>query len=361
MRIAEAQITPFEARFKGDGFAVSYGRLTHLRHRLLRLVAEDGSEGWGEIERKPATDEDAAETEEDRLMPALAGRTLAEVPTLAAKARAPEHGWPGCAVALALEMAWLDLIGRRTGLSVSALLGGPAEGAVPALLGLSCETPESIAEQITERGQGFANVQIKLGTGAIAEDLVRIEAALGALRPGQHLFADFNGILPRELALSALAAVTDPRLTWEEPCRTLDDNLACAAALTRPVLLDQCIADLPTLMRAIGAGLPQGVTGISIKPFYLGGLSVARTARDLATAMGVPMRIDGPWCGPLAAAASVHLALGVPEDLLLFSANLTDPLEASPSMLDASQPGRVATLPGSGLGPIPAALTGSRP
>jgi hypothetical protein len=38
------------------------------------------------------------------------------------------------------------------------------------------------------------------------------------------------------------------------------------------------------------------------------------------------MRIDGPWCGDIATAAILHLALGAPPDLLIAGCDLREPL-----------------------------------
>lgn len=355
MKIARVEILPFLARYRGEGFAVSYGRLTELRHRLVRLTTECGAMGVGEIQRKPASNEDAAEREEDRLMPVLEGRQVADLPAIATALRS--QGWRGRALALAFETAFWDLAGRRMGTPLSALLGGPAGGDVPALLGLSCDAPDVVAAQLQDRGAGYASVQVKLGTGTIANDMARVVAALDALHPGQRFYADFNGALPREVALEVLPGIDDPRLIWEEPCATLDDNLACAAALACPVLLDQCVGGPEPLMHVIKVrDSAPGIAGVSVKAFYFGGLGPARQARDICVAAGLPLRIDGPWCGPIGASAAVHLALGTPAELLLFSADLTDPLEPGPRMTSAPAPGRVAPVPGPGLGALPGEL-----
>lgn len=345
MRVSQVEFAPYRPALAGNGFAVSYGRLTALDHRLLRLRFEDGAAVVGEVIRMPGRATDEAAAMEDRLLPLLRGAAFADLPALAATIRG--QGPSARGLALAVECAFHDMLGRRSGLPVSVLLGGPAEGDVPALLGLSCETPDEMAAAFTARGAGHANVQIKLGTGSLEDDIARIRALLPLLEPGQTLYADFNGVLTYDLASEALAQIDHPALVWEEPCRTLDDNLALAYLFSRPILLDQCIDSLDGYRRAL---TETRLHGVSIKPFYLGGLAPARTARDLCAAAGVRFRIDGPWCGPVGAAASLHLALGAPPELLLFSADLTDPLAENGRAMRHPAPGRVAPPPGPGLG-----------
>ena len=70
----------------------------------------------------------------------------------------------------------------------------------------------------------------------------------------------------------------------------------------------------------------------------------------MAVAAGMPCRIDGPWSGQVANAASLHLALGADPELLMFSGDLTGPLETASDLIRHPAPGRVAPAPGPGLG-----------
>lgn len=348
MRIARVETAPFRPAFNGGGFAVSYGRLHRLDHRLVRLTLEDGRTGIGEILRQPATDTTAAFTCEDRALPGLQGLRLGDLP--AAISGFAAEGDDSRGLCMGLETAFYDLVGRVADLPVSALLGGSGTGDVPALLGLSCETPDEMAAEIRAHGGDHQMIQIKLGTGTLAQDLERLDAVLPLIAPGQTLLADFNGILNVDEALAVLPTIDHPCLMWEEPCRTLTENTRVARAVPRPVLFDQCVNSLSAVMTALSDG---AAAAIAAKPFYLGGLTVARTARDLSAAAGRPMRIDGPWCGQIGSAAALHVAVGAPPDLLMFSGDLTGPLDAGNAMMCHPVPGRVGPVAGAGLGPVP--------
>ena len=69
-----------------------------------------------------------------------------------------------------------------------------------------------------------------------------------------------------------------------------------------------------------------------VKPALIGGLNTARQIRDLCTEAGIKMRIDGPWCGDIARAAIVHLAMGAPPDLLIAGCELREPLTRNPDL-----------------------------
>ena len=54
---------------------------------------------------------------------------------------------------------------------------------------------------------------------------------------------------------------------------------------------------------------------------------MARDLLDRCAKKGTRVRIDGPWCGDLGAAAVLHLAAGVEPELLIASCDLREPLD----------------------------------
>ena len=80
-----------------------------------------------------------------------------------------------------------------------------------------------LAATIERFGIGFAVLLVPaVAMGATLPVLVK------ALAPEQTILADFNGALDVATALETLRAFHDPRLVWEEPCRTVEENLAVA-------------------------------------------------------------------------------------------------------------------------------------
>lgn len=350
MKIVQVEIIPFEPRFSGDGYAMSHVVQKVLYGRLIRLTTEDGQFGVGEIVRKSRLDPAETSAVEDAALLALDGIAIADLPGLLNGWR--ERGLPLLALVFGVELAMLDLIGRNANMPLSALLGGPRTGSVGAYLSLSAEAPENMARLVRARS-GYPVVQAKLGIDDIDTDMRRVEAVLGAMAPDQKLLADFNGALKPGDALRALPAIRDPRLTWEDPCLAYDDLADVARGLDAPVMFDMCMDGTVTFLRAIRDGV---AASLVIKPPFVGGVSVARTLRDLCIAARIPFRVDGPWSGPLAAASAIHLALGVPEDLLICSADLTDPFDDDYALIRHPAPGQIAAAKGLGLGPIPKGL-----
>ena len=88
-------------------------------------------------------------------------------------------------------------------------------------------------------------------------------------------------------------------------------------------MADQCVKEAGLAKQAVDDQL---MSSLCIKPAFLGGLTVARDVRDYCVSGGMQMRIDGPWCGDIATAAILHLAVGAPPDLLIAGCDLREPL-----------------------------------
>ncbi|MEO7940288.1 MAG: enolase C-terminal domain-like protein [Burkholderiaceae bacterium] len=345
MRITHVQVAPFEPAFAGNGYAMSVGRQTVLSGRLVRLVDADGQSGTGEIVRPPVYDPVELAALEDQHLPRLAGVDLADLPGLLAHWRGAGKLLQG--LVFGVELAMLDLMGRKLGVPVWALLGGAAARSVPEYLSLSCEEPEVMADIVRRHSASFAVIQAKLGTGDLAQDLARVRAVLAVVRPDQSLLADFNGALTPDDAIRGLPEIDDPRLMWEEPCDDYDDTLAVAQSIRAPVMFDQCLADLSTCVRAIRDG---AAAAMVIKSDSIGGLTIGRTVRDMCAAAGMRVRIDGWWAGQIAAAGALHLAIGATPATMMASIDLTDPIDTARDLIVKPAPGRVAPAPGAGLG-----------
>lgn len=238
MRIARVDVRPCEPGFFGDGYKMSFVIQRALANRYVRLVLEDGTYGTGEMSRSPVWPKAEQETLEAPCLAALPGTALADLPALMAGWRASKRL---TGVAFGVELAMLDLLGRRAGVPVSTLLGGPGTGDAPECVSLGCVAPAALAETIRTRGTGFAVIQAKLSGEDLEADVARVDAALSAMTPEQELLADFNGALTPDQAIPILRARTDPRLIWEEPCDTYAENAEVGRAIATPLMMDQCL------------------------------------------------------------------------------------------------------------------------
>ena len=333
-KLLNADLTPYSLKFKdGKTYQSAVTVMNSVDHRLLHLTLEGGQTAIGEVARYPLYNSVETEDLEDAALLELNSAHFDRIPDIVDDWRQRTPALRG--MAFALDCAWYQLNAQHQGLAVSTLLGGPQFGEVPEILSLSAASPEDLIKQISTGGRSRQVIQIKLGVRDLADEIETVEQLLPIMKDDQLLLADFNGALSQATALEVLPRFTDPKLLWEEPCQTLDDNITIPQAMNGHMMLDTCLTDLKAYEKAVAGG----IKAIVIKPALMGGLTVARTARDLCISAGMKIRVDGPWSGQIAACAALSLAIAVPEDLIIGSINLTQALETKSDQILHPRPG----------------------
>ena len=156
---------------------------------FLRVVSDDGCEGIGEI-GDGLNFPEAIQPIVDRFVPGVVGRPARPRAIVAAlESSAPGWGVGGLvsSVISGIEIAIIDLIGKRAGVPAQAVLGGAYRDNVPAYAsgGLTVE-PKALQDELTAYLRaGYRAVKIRIGHG-FDLDLRRVEAAreaVGAVRP----------------------------------------------------------------------------------------------------------------------------------------------------------------------------------
>jgi L-alanine-DL-glutamate epimerase-like enolase superfamily enzyme len=343
-------LVDFNPRFRGEGYVMSYVTQKVLYSRIVRINAGDSRVGYGEIISDPGLNLPEIRTLEDATLKALGALSLETLAILIAQLRSRDIQLSG--LAFALETACLDLISRHNGLPLYALLGGRQCSDVVDYLSISCAEPDVMAKRLKVDGYEHDVIQIKLAGKDMNADMARIDATMSALQLSQSILIDFNGALSPEAARAIISHYSDKRIIWEEPCYSYQENRTVVERTGARLLFDQCIKSLSDFARACEEG---AMAGVCIKPMSLGGLAIARTARDLCADAGISVRIDGLWCGPVSTASILHLAVGMPPDLLIAGCDLSEPLTLEDNWGDIvnKNGGRIAPLdrPGHGVTP----------
>lgn len=333
-KVFKADLVHYSLRFKhGKTYQSAVTAMNSVDHRLLHIALDNGQTAVGEVARYPLYNTIETKDSEDAALLELGSAPFDQIPETVAAWRHRSPALRG--MAFALDCAWHELNAQRQGLPISALLGGPGSGEVPEVLSLSAASQEALIKQISTDGRSRQVIQIKLGVGDLADEIETVARLLRVMKDDQRLLADFNGSLSRDMALEILPRLTDPKLLWEEPCQTLDENFTIARALNGDIMLDTCLTDLNAYEQAIAAG----VKAVVIKPALMGGLALARTARDLCISAGLKLRIDGPWSGQIAACAALSLAIAVPKHQIIGSIDLTQALETDRDRILRPRPG----------------------
>lgn len=232
---------------------------------LLRLVTEDGTEGWGEAHGSPwltraVVEAPVTHVTAQGLRHLLLGQEAGDVAALRHR-MVKGTQWIGrdgvvMQAIAAAELALWDIAGQRASLPVAWLLSKAPRQHLPCYASAKVgPTPEATAARIAaERSAGFAAHKIGWPPfGASLEgDLAFLESARGAAAPDALLMVDAAQAFDEATALARARAFERFALAWiEEPLER--DDLDGLARLRRdspvPIASGEGECGLPGLRR----------------------------------------------------------------------------------------------------------------
>jgi L-alanine-DL-glutamate epimerase-like enolase superfamily enzyme len=198
------------------------------------------------------------------------------------------------------------------------------------------------------RAEGIHRFQLKIGADPY-EDAERTRRVVEATGPEDIVVADANGGWRLQDAVVAARALDGlDRVFFEQPCPTLEECLVVRQRTTLPMVLDECIRDVHSLLRAHEA---RALEAFNLKISKVGGLTQAKLMRDLAVALGLRVTIEDAWGGDLVTAAVSHLAASTPPDTLFTVSFMNDwTNEHVAGYLPRSENGLGSAPSGPGLG-----------
>ncbi|WP_170405514.1 enolase C-terminal domain-like protein [Ruegeria arenilitoris] len=281
---------------------------------VLRLTAEDGSEGFGEASPWSVftgTPEASYAALDRYLRPLVVGATIGDRAAIMARAaNAVAH----CTEAkAALETALLDLGGRVSGVPVWSLLGGRCRDSIP--LSCSIANPEfaqdiDLLSRLKE--DGVRIVKLKTGFKDHAFDIMRLEH-IALNYPEFSVRVDYNQGLDIEDAPAQVrdAAQFNPDFI-EQPVRA--HHYSMMARLRQmvdvPLLADESVFGPEDMERAAREGICDGV---SVKIMKSGGLTRGQTVARIAAAHGLMAYGGDMFEAGLAHLAGTHMIAATPE------------------------------------------------
>jgi L-alanine-DL-glutamate epimerase-like enolase superfamily enzyme len=279
---------------------------------VVRIDSDAGLTGWGEMAPLGAFYDPAFAAGARAALMELAPIVLGQDPTQIAKlGRRMDFHLKGHPYAKsAIDMACWDILGKRAELPLADLLGGREGSRVDLYRSIAQDTPQRMAARaLTYKADGYRRLQVKVGLDP-DEDVERIEAVHAALGAGIVLFADANGGWSTHQARRFLRATKHLDYYLEQPCPTYEECRALRAACDRPLVLDESITDVASLLRAHADDC---VDAITIKIARVGGITKAALIRDAAVEMGLAVTIEDTGGAEIDTAAIVHMSLSTPE------------------------------------------------
>src|SRR4051794_9539493 len=294
---------------------------------FVKLTTDTGLHGWGEATLEGHEETIRASVEE-------MGRWLIGKDPLAVEQHWQvlyRHGfWRGGVVlnsALAgLDQALWDLRGKAWGVPVYQLLGGPTRKRIRLYTHVGIYNPDLLEEDARrDIADGFTAVK----TGAWAseaslpesEQIARFAERVGRLReivgPDVEIMIDNHGRSRPAMAVRLMEALQPYRLLWLEEPTPPDDIEALARVRAAGPKMDLATGErlyskwefLPLLERRL-------VDVIQPDICHAGGITECKKIAALAEAYYVQVAPHTPQ-GPISTAASAHLALAIPNFLIL--------------------------------------------
>ncbi len=316
MRIKEIHLYGKQLPIVGGPYTMSLITLEAVDTTLVKLVAEDGSVGWGEVapagpvyQPQHALGARAAIAE---IAPGLIGQP-ALTPLLLRRRMEGLLCGHNYAKA-ALEIAIMDLMGKHYGLRLCDLLGGAAQERLPAYYATGIGEPEEIARLSKEKAaEGYPRIQVKVGGRDVAIDIAVVRKVWESVGTAAQLVVDTNRGMTASQALRLSLACRDIPFVFEQPCNTMEEVAAIRAQVAHPVILDENTESVADVLRAIAMGV---CDGFGLKMTRLGGPGAMATVRDICQARSMPHTVEDTWGGDMVAAAVLHIGATVDPRLL---------------------------------------------
>lgn len=325
MKIVRVDVYGYDLSYVHGRYVMSRDRVVDtLPSTVVRITTERGIEGFGEVcPLGPAylpAHAAGARTALNELAPAIVGLPAGN---LGAVNAAMDRALMGHEYAKsAIDTACWDALGKAAGVPVCDLLGGRVSDAFPLYFAVPLGSAEEMTAYVeARRSEGIHRFQLKIGAEPY-EDVERTRRVVEATAREDVVVADANGGWQLQDAVVAARALDGlERLFLEQPCRTLEECLIVRQRTTLPMILDECIRDVHSLLRAYEA---RALEAFNLKISKVGGLSQARLMRDLAVALGLRVTIEDAWGGDLVTAAVSHLAASTPPETLFTVSFMND-------------------------------------
>ncbi len=320
---------------------------------MVEVVTDEGLTGWGEVTPLGAFYSEAFTAGVRAGLAILAPEVLGSDPRETGRLmRVMDGAMLGqMDVKTPVDIALWDIAAQAAGLPLAEYLGGRYGESVDLYRSVSQDRPEAmLASARRFIAGGYRRLQVKVGDDPVL-DARRLETVADEAGDDVVLFCDANGAWTSHDALRFLDRTRDIDYVLEQPCWSLDENMAVRRHASRPMVLDESVDSLQSLLRIRREGMADGVT---IKISRFGGITRARRIRDLAVDMGLKVTVECIGGADIISSAIAHMSLSTPEEMRLHTVDFHNWKTVSnatgiPDVVD----GAMRTPEGAGLGIAP--------
>jgi len=317
MKIVKIDVIPIRAPRKEpvrSGSALG-GPVTASEFGIVRIEADDGTEGLGEISiTYPRIGFSLCHAARRLLVPRLIGLDPLWRPTILGLIENELLGELSVPyLRAAFEMALLDLAGRHYGVPLYEMLGGRAREGVPLTWGIYHKPPEDMAEDAAAGlAEGYRAIKLKVGR-ALKDDLAAVRAVSRAVGPDVPLRLDANmawrTVPEAARAIRALAA--EAPIAWiEQPLAraNLDGMRLLRQQTGVPIMADESVQ---TLRDAFEVARAEAADVFNVYIVEAGGVTEAAAIFAMARALDIPCVTGSQAELGIGTAAAAHLGVAL--------------------------------------------------
>ncbi|ODC04032.1 muconate cycloisomerase [Terasakiispira papahanaumokuakeensis] len=279
---------------------------------IVRIKDSEGLEGLGEattiggLSYGPESPESIKLTIDTYFKPQLIGQLADNINTLRVMLERSTRG--NRLAKSAIETALWDLYGKRTGRSLSALLGGAVHSHLPVLWTLaSGDTTQDIHEALgfieTRRHCDF---KLKIGSRALMEDIRHVAAIKEAVGDTASVRVDVNQAWDESTAAKGMAELQAAGIDLVEqptPMADLASLVRLSEKFHLPILADEAVANAKDLYHLAALGFSGAV---AMKIAKAGGPLRALEQAAVASAAGIGLYGGTLLEGTIGTTAALH-------------------------------------------------------
>ncbi|HEY0220427.1 MAG TPA: enolase C-terminal domain-like protein [Afipia sp.] len=281
---------------------------------FVRIESVDGTVGWGEAASAPTMTGETLwgmTTAANLIWDAIKDQDARFRPLLISRIQSAVYG--NASAKSAIEMALLDLLGKKLNVGISELLGGRYRDTLEPMWLLGRATPEEdVAEARDKHANGYRFFKLKVGTKTIENDIRSVIGVREVLGMDVKLCADANGGLTTSSAARLIEATAAAKLFYLEqplPADAVDAMAALQYLGIVPIGIDESVharSDIETF------AAHKAAAGVSLKLIKLGGmietLNCAARAAELGLSINVAAKVSE---SSLASAAAAHVGSAI--------------------------------------------------
>ncbi len=282
------------------------------RNLLVRVSDGEGNVGWGESASARLMTGDTLSgmiAAVGAVAPRFAGIEITSAGDVCGLVKSTIPGSPGARCAV--EMAILDLIGRRTRTPLYEILGGRVRDSAEVLALVSSEQQEAEVERLLQRG--FRAFKVKVGIAGVVSDLATCHAVRTVVGREARVSADANGGFNLADAVAFAAGARDAGLDFVEqplPAADLSGMAACASSANIPIGADEGFRSVEDIRLHNEA---RAASGGSLKPLKMG-IEGVLAAGKLMNSLKMKVNLAGKVAeSSIGSAAVSHLAVTLPQ------------------------------------------------